>query len=150
MYSEEVIKLATDALADDTKSTMVVLSKSDSNLNKILSETSWMNSFYKDLPLKIRCITIVSGYDKESYPKCNNCGNPTGYDKEYNNSFNRFCGDKCSKTYGRLSDNVREKLYSHEWMYDKRVKLGLSFRSIGKLLGISDFTVIKSCKNLGI
>jgi len=93
----------------EDKRVMISLSL-NKEARKIVEEaTSFMDIFYKKLPLKIRCLAIRNDWTQENFPKCPNCGNPVSYDKEYQSSFNTFCSDNCSKEHGRLSKETKDK-----------------------------------------
>jgi hypothetical protein len=147
MYSNEILELA--AASKDT-SMMIRLSLDKINRQKIIEATAFMDSFYPKIPLKIRCIAIIQSYNESNFPKCKNCDSPVGYDKEYNNSFNTFCSDKCAKDYGRLPDDIRGKLNDPDWLYQKRIHDRMPYQTIADELGVSDYKVKSACIALGI
>jgi hypothetical protein len=144
-YSSDIVELA--RYSYDKKS-MISLSLNKINKTKIIEVTSFMDSFYPIIPLKIRCLAILNNYNEYSFPKCENCGSPTGFDKEYQNSFNRFCSDKCSKEFGRLPIETKKKLSDYVWLYEKRITEHLTYDAIGNLFGISHVPVVAACKKL--
>lgn len=147
MYTPELVVLANSSA---NKSTMIKLSLNKESRILIENATSWMETFYKNIPLKIRCVAILSGYTANSFPKCKNCDSPVGYDKEYQASFNLFCSNKCAKSYGRLPEHTKECLSSYDWLYNKRIVERLSYHSIGELLKCSEVPVKKACSELNI
>jgi hypothetical protein len=147
MYSSELIDLVSK-ISD--KKYMISLSLNKTNRDLIEHETAWMNEFYPKLPLKIRCLTINLEYTETTFPKCTSCGKPVSYDKQYNNSFNKFCSNKCAIQREHISQNAREKLNNYDWLYQKRIVERISYKSIGELLCCSEYPVSNACKLLNI
>lgn len=142
-YSEQVLKLI-DGF--ENKSQMIKLALNKEARHIIEKETSFMDEFYKKLPMKIRCLAIRNDWSQENFPKCPNCGNPVSYDKEYQSSFNSFCSDKCSKEHGRLPQDIKNKLLDKEFLYDLRFHKKMSYTGIGKIIGVSELSVRKYCE----
>jgi hypothetical protein len=80
-----------------------------------------------------------------SLPICPGCDtNICGFNKLDNNlGFVKFCCQKCSNEYAHVSPEVRNKLGDYELMFDLRINKQLSYRTMGDVIGCSDFTVIR-------
>lgn len=141
-YNQEILDLV-EKTSD--KSYMIKLSLNKEARKKIEDSTSFMDNFYKKLPLKIRCLTISKDWNEDTFPKCPNCGEPVSYDKEYQSSFNKFCSDKCSKEFGRFPEDTKTKLTDKEYMYDLRFNKKMSYEGMGKLIGASELSTRKYC-----
>lgn len=146
-YSDEIQKIVSNI---HDKKYMISLGKNVINKNLILNATQWMDTLYPIIPLKIRCLAIQLNYTKDTFPKCPNCESHVGFQKEYCNGFNKFCSDKCSKEYGRLPQEAKEKLNDFDWLYSKRLIEKLSYENIGVLLNCSEIPVKRACKKLNI
>ena len=147
MYAKELI----DKLSDyESRSGMMTIAKTKILKSEVESATDWMNVFYKNIPLKIRCYVIRNNITFENVPKCPMCGNPSAYDKEWNNSFRTYCSDKCSKQRERLSDYARECLTSYDCLYQKRIVEKISYDNIGSILGCSETPVIRAIKEFNV
>jgi hypothetical protein len=133
-----------------SRSAMVKLSLSKDNKSSLLSATSWMDNHWDKIPNRVRCLVVINDLDDVSYPKCPNCNKPVGWNKLDQSSLNKFCSDKCSKAFGRLSIDVKEKLYSYDWLYEQRIVNKISHIHIGQMLSISDTKVMAACKLLKI
>lgn len=125
----------------DDKKYMISLSLNKELRKTIEDATSWMDDFYAKVPFKIRCLAMKNQYSAKTFPKCPVCGNPVSYNKAYQNSFNKFCSDKCSKENGRLSEDIVSKLQDREWLYEQRLTLRKSIELIANELGCSESPV---------
>jgi transcriptional regulator with XRE-family HTH domain len=126
------------------KKYMISLSLDKEKRQKIENATAFMSSFYSKIPLKIRCLVIQNNWDKTSFPLCQ-CGNPVGYDKAYNNSFNEFCSSECARKSSKLPIQILN-IMTKEWLYEKRISQKLSYENIAEELGISHVAVKLACK----
>lgn len=134
----------------DDKKYMISLALNKTKRILIEDATFWMNNFYPKLSLKIRSLAIKSDYNADNFPKCPNCGNPVGYNKAWNDKFNVFCSDKCSKDFGRLSLEAKEKLADYAWLYDMRINRELSYKAIGEILGCSEGPIKPACRIMNV
>jgi very-short-patch-repair endonuclease len=130
----------------DDKRYMISLSLNKDIRQQIELETQWMNGFYSLIPLKIRCLTINRGFSLENFPRCPVCNSPVAYDKAYQNKFNQFCSDGCSKSHGRLSIERKRKLEDYQWLYNERITNQKSIEDIATELGCSISPVKKYIK----
>lgn len=142
MHSSELVNMIGDI---NNKSNMIKLSLNKTNRKIVEEATAWIDN----IPLKVRCIIITSGYTENTYPKCLNCGNPVIFNKAYN-TISKYCSDKCVREYGRMSAHTKECLGSYDWLYQKRIVEKVSYSDIGMLLGCSEPTVTKAIKLLRI
>ncbi len=121
---------------------MIKLSKSTLK-DEIINATLFMNEFKAIPSLRIRCKVILNGYTKDTFPKCRKCDEPVCYHDE----IHEFCSPQCSRSYGSLSEEVKQKLQS-EWLYEKRINQKMSYDNIAYELGISHIAVKKACKDM--
>jgi hypothetical protein len=127
------------------KKNMKLLAKNKDFVETLLQETKWLEDVYPKISFKLRCLTIISDYTKETFPKCI-CGNYITYDKAYQNKFLTVCSDTCHRNAGHLPEDVKAKLEDYNWLYDKRITQRMSHSSIGEILGCSEVPVAKACK----
>lgn len=142
-YSKYLLKLIENF---KDKSTMIKISLNKETRKIIEDATQFMDEYFKKPPLKIRCMVIDNDWNFENFPKCPNCGKLVSYDKEYALSFNKFCSDKCSKEFGRFSDEIKEKLMDKDFMYDLRFNQKMTYVGMGKVIGVSELSTRKYCE----
>ena len=147
MYSKELKEIC--AKTTD-KRFMISLSLDKTRKAPIEEATEWMNKHYRKISLKDRCFFVKNDITEDNVPKCPQCGNPVCIDKSYGLILNKFCSDKCSKAYGRLSEISKQRLLDYEWMYLHRIEKEMAYDSIGEILNCSSEPVRRACVNLGI
>lgn len=142
MYNEQIKELVKRI---NDKKYMISLSLNKPNRHLIEEATQWMDGYYKIIPLKVRCLAIQNDYTAETFPRCPNCGKPAAFEKAYIKTFNEFCSDTCSKEFGRLSKDIKEKLNDKDWLWEKRITEQMSYENIAELLGCSVTPVYQYC-----
>jgi hypothetical protein len=124
--------------------------KDKEKVGLLLEETSWMDSFnYKKLTNRVRVDCLQCGYTEETFPTCY-CGNPVTYNKSGGTGFIDYCSDDCKKRLPKLPIDTQNKLNDRNWLYQKRVIEEMSAKSIGLVLGCSEFPVGVSLKKFDI
>lgn len=140
MYTKELQNLANEMFFDKKKMISVSLNK---KLKQEIEEgTKFLDTIYKKVPLKIRCLVIIQDIDEENFPKCPHCKvNPVSYKKDYNDGFNEFCSNKCSGL--SKSFKVNPLLLDENYLYEERIVKKRSKESIAEELGCSVIAVNK-------
>lgn len=114
MYIKELQNLANEMFSDKKK--MISVSKNKKLKQEIEEATKFLNTIYKKVPLKIRCLVISQDIDEENFPNCSHCKvNPVSYKKDYNDGFNEFCSNKCSGL--SKSFKINHLLLDREYLY---------------------------------
>lgn len=146
MYSNTVCEITAQC---DNRSYMTSLGKSKDKIKILLDETSWMNPCFKSIENKLRCQVVNLGLTKDTYPKCPNCGALVGNGR--GDSFKaKFCSDKCSKEFGRLPIDTKEKLNDYNWLYQQRITFKKAYHEIAAMLNCSTEPITDACKKLNI
>lgn len=136
MYSKELQEYVENI---DDKKYMISLSLNKSKRVKIEEATSFMNSWYKFLPLKVRCSIIKQNITEKNYPRCPRCQSPVSFRKDYCGELNKFCSTDCQNKFNTENKLIftHEKLKDQDWLLDQRINQRKSCEQIAKELQLS-------------
>jgi predicted transcriptional regulator len=130
------------------RSSFIKVSLNKNIKNKIELETSFLDKYYKNPPLRTRAYVIVNSITEENLPKCKcGCGKVCAIDKTYaENGFRLYADSNCSRKDKTISKNAKSKLENYEWIYEQRITQKKSIEDIAKQLEISTVPVVKYLK----
>lgn len=140
MYPDE-LKSLTENYED--RKYLISLSLNKEKKQQIIDATNW---YYSAAPIKFRCYLIQNGITEKDAPKCPTCDSLASFNKVSSDRFISFCSDACSKAFGHLSPEVKERLEDYDWLYNKRVNQRMSYGAIAELLNVSTAPIKKYCK----
>lgn len=133
---------------NQSKSDFIRLSLNQSFRNELESRTSFLNKYYKKIPLKTRAYVILNGIVEENIPKCIcGCGNVSAINVTYaDQGFRKYSNSTCSRKSKTISDDAKSKLENYEWVYTQRILDKKSIEKIASDLNISTIPVVKYLK----
>ena len=130
------------------KSKFISLSLNSDIRFQIENETSFLNQYYNDIPLRTRSYVILNSITETNLPKCKcGCGKPCSINKSYTEKgFREYAGPDCSRKSKTVSKEVKTKLEDYEWIYNQRIVNQKAIEQIAEELNISTIPVVKYLK----
>lgn len=130
------------------KNKFISLSLNQEIKNKIISETSFLDKYYKKIQLRNRAYVIINEITEDTLPKCKcGCGKIRCLDiTNAVNGFREYSGPECSRKDKTIPKNVLEKLKDKDWLFEERITKQKSIENIADELNISHIPVKKWIK----
>lgn len=130
------------------KSKFISISLNPSIRGLIETETSFLNSYYSNIPLRTRAYVILHSFNESTLPKCKcGCGKPCAINKTYSEQgFREYANSTCSRKSKTISSDSKSKLENYEWIYEQRITLKKSIEQIAEELNISTIPIVKYLK----
>ncbi len=130
----------------NNKSEMMKLFLNKNFISWIQQETNFLDTYYKNIPNRIRCYAVVNDINENNIPTCI-CGKPCCLNLTYpEHGFRKYCGPKCSRKNKTINKDSKNKLENYNWLFNERIVNKKSLKLIAKELNISEFTVTKYVK----
>jgi len=127
----------------DNKSEMMKLYLNIQFKNWIENETSFLNALYNKIPIRFRIYVFLNKIELDTIPKCV-CGKYNCINVSYPElGFREYCGSICSRKNKTINRESKDKLLDYDWLFNERITLKKSMKTIAKELNISEFTVKK-------
>jgi len=116
--------------------------------NQIEQNTSFLNSYYSDIPLRTRAYVILHDIHENEIPKCKcGCGEVCAIDKTYSiNGFRLYANSDCSRKDKTIKKEIQKDLQNYDWLYEQRITLQKSIEKIAEELDVSTITIVKYLK----
>jgi predicted transcriptional regulator len=134
------------------KSSFIKLSLNQKIKTTIKEKTTFLDSYYKDIPLRTRAYVILHQITENTIPRCKcGCNQVCCIDKTYSErGFRKYASSNCSRKDNKISKNALSKLEDYDWLYDERIVFKKSIEKIASELEISTIPVVKYLKKYKI
>lgn len=116
--------------------------------NEIISNSSFLDNYYSNIPLRTRAYVIINDIQENTIPKCKcNCGKVSAIDKTYpKNGFRLYANSNCSRKDKTINKKIENKLKNYNWIYNERIIQKKSIEQIANELKISTAPIVKYLK----
>lgn len=130
------------------KSNFIKLSLNKNIKNIIETETSFLNKYYQNIPLRTRAYVIINEIIENTLPKCKcGCSQVCCIDRTYSErGFRLYANSECSRGDSKIDENSKSKLENYNWLFNERIILKKSIENISNELNVSTISVVKYLK----
>lgn len=129
------------------KKSFISLSLQKDKVEKIKTDTNFLDDIYPKVPLRSRAYVIKHNINQQTLPKCPCCDNYSALNiTNPELGFRTYCGPKCSRSNKTINKKIIELFDNYNFLYQEKILKQKSIEQIAEEHKVSITPVVKYLK----